>query len=177
MDHEIYNDCEKLITYTLNKYYKSRLNLFKKIGYEIEDLKQEGLIVSMKALNSPKLKEYKFSTIFVNMLRFRFNKILMIGRAKKRAGQKDEVFFEEIKDDILFDCKNSFSFENDSIVNIELEEFIKNLSARDRKIIFLKFYGHPPEYIAEQVGLSRAGVYVVLNIIRENFKSKIGVVV
>lgn len=124
-------------------------------------------------------KEYAFSTyafkIMLNDLRMTYrNKI-----ATKRVpdymiksfsdsieyGSKDETFEYETT------IKSWHNTENEALLKVSIEEYMKTIPLRDRKVLIMRMNGYDYQYIADQIGISRALVNRIVNRLKKHLTS------
>jgi RNA polymerase sporulation-specific sigma factor len=149
-------------------------------GYDTEDLYQIACIGFIKAIKRfDKSYKVKFSTyavpyIFGEIKKFiRDDGLIKVSRSIKELGFK--VFTESINEED-YDRKVSDGFDEQTkiIDKITIEELIKNLNNRDKKIIKLRFYNEKTQMqVAKILGISQVQVSRIEKRILRELKEKL----
>lgn len=155
-------------------------------GYEKDDLYQIGCVGFIKAVRRFDLNlGYKLSTFAVPYITGEIKKfirddgIIKISRSIKELGFRvrvdsiNEEIFENGKEEKLERISNKIDEQSKIIERLSLDEAIKNLNYRDKKIIILRYFnGKTQSEVAKALGISQVQVSRIERKILNNIKEK-----
>lgn len=155
-------------------------------GYEREDLYQIGCVGFIKAVRRFDLNlGYKLSTFAVPYITGEIKKfirddgIIKISRGIKELGFRvrvdsiNEEIFENGKEERLERISNKIDEQSKIIEKLSLDEAIKNLNYRDKKIIILRYFnGKTQSEVAKTLGISQVQVSRIERKILDNIKEE-----
>lgn len=170
-------DNMKLVYKIVNQYFGEWK--YKQTGlFDYEDLIQIGTIALAKGIEGfNESLGYKFSTYASSRIRGDVSQFLRDTYYRARIKQKKITKVVSVEDEIIKGLKFEEllplkGFENDTVDNIMLGNFLKTLDAKERKIIAYKMTDISQSEIAKKIGLSQVSVSNKLKRIRikyENF--------
>lgn len=133
------------------------------------DLLAIGLCEAAKSYNKDK---GKFPTLAYQVMRRKVGHLIRDENAKKRCGDKDLVYYDDMannKETISdFICKEE-NFEKNSVLRVQIQKCWVTLNNREREIVRHLYLGYGKEAILKKIGIGSGSYNNDLKRIRNKF--------
>lgn len=169
MTHDLITSNMKLVWHFAHKFEPTA----KLLGYDLEDIAQEGMIGLVKAANSfDGKREIKFSTFAARCIQNEI--ILSLRKRQKWFNHFRTVSIEtRLTEDENVRLEDALGYYQDFNSAAELVQIIHCLPSREKEIIRLRLLGLSHREIAGYVGLSQSYVSRILARIQAEYRKKV----